>query len=792
MEIGNDKDSLSFKGVVVGDNKCNLIVSSKNKYTLLSDEELKKTITFTLSNNRAYFYSGSYNMFDSFEKTYGTDFLGKDDGYTILKRIDDIGISSLRDLIYSLLFSKAFEIVCRSVLSGEYAMDDLFSKRIRGMAKKLREISSKPSDTFYYFSECAVTLSQILDAYNLFCLQTDAQVDKDPSAVLGNIEEYYGQHEYEEYLLKYLADIKENINVGGFLYVNPLLVHFFQAFLYMAKIDQNFVFSKYRLNRLLYLKELLNIPEISDGRTSLPKGSTLSKPKDSNKLRGKGIWQVWDKYQREAKFLDFGYVEEMLKLANLKNDYLINKIIKSCYNEVKNMAYVGQNEEYVFDPRKCRDVERNDETHVKLLLYNHGILCHDENTEIIKLYTAFIEKGSASSEDLDEYEREYIKAIHEGKEKDEVEGLHEYYDKVVISKTGRTSKDIRHYNSKVIEMARDAIYDTAEIRVWIMHHRHDFDEKKGFNQIKKVLLFIQDKYEGDTVCYDNEMLVEYASWCLEFLEIVKSKSPLPNSDRPSRIEEALLLIETLNRLIEKLINSIEGKKYCLPYASKFRGCFFRYQDKQLKRIFVRNADVNNVVTNGFRGKGEKGLDINKFKSSDFGNFVNVEDEKYSIEERRSVVFIASSYVPPLNYEKLKAEYVSLKSKTLKMRNEIHSEYFNRLRDYIKEDSEEQLEDNRRSVVQILGVFAAFLALTTVALSGTIKSESKLPFLTIMIGFTFCISIFVALLYFVTYSRGWFSKLIISLIVLAILGTAIASFYYEGTEIYNMTTKLLRQ
>lgn len=692
------------------------------------------------------------NDYDYLVKLNG-DFNDTKNKNTILHIVEFLNINFLTQLVYTILFSKAFEIVCYSVLSGEYAMDDSFSKRIRRMSKTLQKSFSRDAlqgSSFNFFSQCAVALSQILDAYNLFCIQTDAQVDKDPSSVLGDTAEYYGYHQYEEYLNKFLSDygdIDDFSERGGFLYVNPLLVHFFQTFLEMTRIDQNFFFSKDRLYNLLYFRELLD-----------------------DSTQGKGIWQIWNKYQKEVDFLDlkFTYVHDVLHLIKLKNEFLIKKILGSCHNEVRDLTYVGQSNIIVFDPRKCHDIEKDN---AELLLFNEtkGNETIDKEIEnILDLYTNFLHGLKGKFDTIfDEYERDYNKATHANSESEEASGLHKYYDEVVMSRTIGISKDIRHYNTKVIEMARDAIFDTAEIRCWIKYHRHDFNEKNGFVQIKKVLLFLQERYEGVNVCCDNEMLVGYTGWCLDFLEIVVKKSPSPNSNRPSQIEDALLLLEILNRLLDKLIKSIKEKNYCLPYSSKFRGCFFIY-NKNIKKQQDENQ-LYGVLTFNY-GNGESGgiqdgnrqdgllervftgmpkCDDDRFEKKNFGDFVAAKKEYY--EDRRSIIFIASSYVPPLNYEKLKEESRSFVARTLKLRNEIHAEYFNRLREYIKEDSEKQLENNRRSVVQILGIFAAFLALTTVALSAA-NSESDLPFVTIMVGFTTCIVVFVALLYLLTHSK----------------------------------------
>lgn len=713
------ENKLSFSGLschVEGDKSVvyNVCVSP-NEVTLRSPENQDINITINIKDNEEPQVACGNKLSKQLWQIINKSITASQERHKILLFSKNlVVIEGFNDIVYAILFTKAFEIICRSILSGEYAMDDSFSKGLQKMAKSLRTISSlsslRTSNSFIYFSKCTLVLSQIIDEYNLFCVLTDAQVDKDPSAVLCNTAEYSGYHKYEVSLNSFLSV------EGDFLDVNPLLLHFFQAFLDMARIDQNYFFSKNRLYKLLYLKELL----------------------DLNTDEGKGIWRVWDRYQKEKDFLKFDDVKEMLCLANLKNEFLIKKILGSCSHEVKDLTYVGQSKSFVFNPRKCQDLERGGDPHPELLLFKKvSPIANDGIDGLLSLYSEYIE-GCDNLKDFDEYEKNYINAIHERNEKDEKNYINRYYYEILKSQTSRTNKDIRHYNTKVLEMARDAIFDTAEIRCWIKHHRHDFKEEEGFNQIKKVLMFINNRYEDNHVCYDYETLVEYAYWCISFLEIVADKTPTHESDRPSQIEEALLLIETLNRLIDKLINSIEGKNYSLPYASKFRGCFFYYSTENqpsLIRVFAGQSQSDD-----------------KFTPEKFESFIDCSDN-YK-DERKNIIFIASSYIPPLNYEKLKTQREELKAKTQKLRNEIHAQYFNRLREYIKEDSEKQLEDNRRSVVQILGIFAAFLALTTVALTGAVSSkETTIPFHTIMLSFSLCISVFVALIYLISYSRA---------------------------------------
>lgn len=670
--------------------------------------------------------------------------------------IENGGNTGWMDRIYAPFFSKAFECICYSVLSGEYAMDDGFSQRVRTLAQKLRNSTLFEGPLNYenlylhswlsYLSNCIVTLSQILDEYNLFCIQIDAQVDKEPSSILRKTEEYYDRHDYVNSLYDFMSINSEK----GFLNVNPMLLHFFLSFLDMARIDQNFYFSSANFASLMYMRELLQDDEIlgvNDTYQNKDTDEDATEIKNKDK-RGKGLVQVWKKCEKDSLVYDFKGVQDVLELARLKNGILLRKMWEGCYEELKDLTYVGQDKVLIFDPRKCREKEVGEEYHTELLLsdklFDGGK--KDRVQEFLNLTKALVASSyfEEKNKAFEEYEREYIIAKW-GDESLALKATAEYYRNIMMSQTSHTSLDIRHYNSKVIGMSRDAVYYTADFRIWIKHHKYDYEEPVAFPQIHKMLLFLQNRYSEGVVCYDSEMLEGYARWCIEFLKMVSKKSPEPDSSRPSQIEETLLLLETINSLLDRLVASIDKGNYCLPFASKFRGCFFKYnvQDNKqpvLERVFV------------------KGTEKKGYKREDFELFISAgtSEEKWNgwsddeqIEKRKDILFIASSFVPPFNLERLKSLKTKFKIDTHKLRNEIHADYFNRLREYVKEDSMKQLEENRRSVVQILGIFAAFLALTTVALGASTANHSNLPFMSIMIGFTTCIAMFVWVLFWIT-------------------------------------------
>ena len=320
----------------------------------------------------------------------------------------------------------------------------------------------------------------------------------------------------------------------------------------------------------------------------------------------------------------------------------------------------------------------------------------------------------------------------------------EFFKKLCDVKNGYGGVDVRRYNSKIIEMAQVAVCDTNDYMYWLAGNYNNFDIEVASEQVRRVLSFLRSRYDPNNgkICFDSRFLVGYADWCLEFLSVLVAEKPSEMHQRDidvSRIsEDALFLMDYLNRLIRDLVKAIERDVYCVPFAPKYRGCFCTvdFEAKtDCKSSEKPQQEEAPIVKRVF-------IDNSEYEKDNFKNFV----EGKELKDREKYVFIASAFMAPVNYERLCKKREELRTRSKIIRSEIHSSYFERVRESIKKDTEEQISENRRSVIQILGIFAALLALTTVALTGTTTKQSPEFFVIIMLSFAVCLGLFILLLY----------------------------------------------
>ncbi len=631
----------------------------------------------------------------------------------------------LYNIIYAPFFHSIYINLMHSVISGEYAMKDDFSKVLIGVRNTIFNCTN-PSSTrdkinsaLNFFEELITGgLSKVLKEFINFNTFVEAQIDQTPSLILSSDDvEQYNMMGFEDAMINYSADYSDLRNL------NNVFPFFFHELFEMTKIDQNYFFSKKRLYHLLTLNEMIGITDNGNNNHTFAdyKGERICRY---------GLYQpLVEMTEPNSK-----EVKEIFNLITLKNNILIYKILQSCSDNTTDLTYIGLDAKYVFDPRRCAD-KQPEKDFVRLRKPNDYIPKWENKEKIDnKLLELFKEYKSEnapqkSNTPLREYEKIYFQARSEN----DYQSFHNYYLSAIEPHTEATNKDIRHYNTKILEMARDAVCDTAELRSWVKLHKNDFNEVQGLYQVKKVVNYFL-RFHTSKVCYDSELLVLYIRWCLDLLETVEKKSVTDNPDhinRSKQIEEVLLLTDTLLSHLKKLIQSIETNTYCVPYASKFRGCVWHIEEDDSNHKIVFNRIFNDDNDN-----------------ESFVNFIQGNDTNNNIKRNR-IIFIASTYVPPVNYEQLFTDYRTLKFRAWALRSEIHAEYFNRIREYIKEDSEKQLDDNKKTVIQILGIFAALLALTTVALNGINSSHTPRFFVLVMFAFALCIGLFLLLLHFLT-------------------------------------------
>lgn len=126
---------------------------------------------------------------------------------------------------------------------------------------------------------------------------------------------------------------------------------------------------------------------------------------------------------------------------------------------------------------------------------------------------------------------------------------------------------------------------------------------------------------------------------------------------------------------------------------------------------------------------------------------------------RDVVFIASTFLRPIGKTKLRDTYSSLNFRRKNIVNQFYLRFvdsiksqidneFNQRLEKSQETIDRKLDGNRRSVTQILGIFAAFIALASTSISGSTMFKEGSNYIRFIVSMTLCLSVFVVLLQFV--------------------------------------------
>lgn len=604
-------------------------------------------------------------------------------------------------------------ILCHSVLSCEYTILSSCSKDLAEIRKKFDIVVSKRDcrdfpDLPGIIADYCNEIRDQLTNYIAFNTAIDLQMSpgKDISSLLSYDDELAYRNSYFRYI-EFVDNYYINKSDSRPLFQSLGIV--FQFLIEMTKIDHNYILTKNNFRKLLFLNEILNdgdyglIVILEDKKNELPDYFGAVKPK----------------------------LLRVLKMIDLKNRYLIYKISHNCKETIKNYSFLSYQQKGSF----------NDD--------NYAFLKETklDNNALSKIQKTIENTTEETIGETNEEAKKKIKLFDYEKQKNIKESKRDYINNIKASQKSLDSsmfindefEDISSYDKKISDMFNKVVVENAEWRWYYNHWDDGGDGKMSDDEIMNVfeefLKFLDKNYDTE-VCYDKKLLVNYTQWCLTFLEQKR------DNISQDKIERVLLLAETLKKLIRRLRHRMRDNIYSIPFASVFRGGFYQlsYESEEIKnaeRIFVDNGDKES---------------FNLYLNSN----TNTNPGGNAVDKKANILFIASTHNPPVDYEDLESNYRTLTDRIKKQRDTIHSNYFKKIRvqiqNDVKEDTEKQSERHRQSLIQILGIFSSFIALVTVALTGTISDKvgDSSMFLPIMFGFTTCIVIFVVLLAIVTY------------------------------------------
>ncbi|MCC8172191.1 MAG: hypothetical protein LIP00_10510 [Parabacteroides sp.] len=632
-----------------------------------------------------------------------------------------------------------FTHFCQSILKAEYLYDDFLSKeKIVPLKKVLEETmfqKRKYKRSFLYVEESSLDtdtylkdIAKLCHLYYEFNRKIDNTIDDNSHAVLQLIKE--GSTEYE------LSRYEEGINLlslykssnSCYLVFSYIFPYLFRFLLEMTYIDHNFTVGNTELNSLLTLRSVI-----------------------------KRIRQVFEDYPELSSSFDLKIMKNFfltLDLIASKNDFLIYKILISDQSgRLKNYTFVSGEHIVSFNSKNIEPKESTKECLNKEKLV--CAYCPDETNDLLResnVYQQLLVNKNFWNRETSFllYEEYFFKAITHN-EPDKVAayfaGIKNAYKARIEEFDGTRHKDILSYNKKIVSHAR---HQFIKYGAYIKRlSRLDEQLRKGLetndDERKRYVTELADLLNDVPEIYSCSFIVKHTRFLLDELESLCSEEKYDNLGFKLRN-----LIETQLVIFKNLLNRIESGNYCTNFAALYQDCYYRFGHEPAGNAVqpVQKAgrpEPETVQPELFRSIRR----IPLRQQEQAGNGLQLPAEL-------ETVFIASTWLRPVSKLMLRDYYDKFNYRKVTLVAKFYAAYFNaqqknsdkNLAEFNKkvEDANVMADESRRSTVQTLGIFAAFLAIATIS-AQALKGEPK-DFMRIMFSITFCLGTFVLLLEYV--------------------------------------------
>lgn len=513
--------------------------------------------------------------------------------------------------------------------------------------------------------------------------------------------------------------------------LGKIMQYVFHLILDMCLIDHNYVSTDKNLTVLLRLHCILQ----------------LNSHESPNKY---SFFTVLDALEKRP-LINTENIKELkntINLLRIKNDLLLLKMRKRSGYSLKDIVYhtiipeqvenIHEKPYYLFLPLSqfLPDIKRN-------MVYEHYKVLLDKNSDNNK-------------EDLKEYEQIFTEILCKNELDYEMK-----YDQLARA-LERPLHGILGSNNEKIYAYNNVIYFNF-INHFIKYGRYikklkvEVKEKRNDDYLKEISDFIEANNESGMI--SCAFILKHLEWLDKVIKndfLVEGQE----SDKLKKGFDYIQLAEILLSALKMLIRKLESDSYCMNYSSFFQDCFFKKED---------NGDLVRMSFN----------DLTQF-GNDFGG-----------KESKNVFFLSSIWQPPvsLNILKRKHEYFAertqlnatkfyqhyITTKSNQQNQEIQK-YTEKTAKSMEENKKsitgkmlELLTENKKDTVQILGIFAAFLAIATVGL-GDLSSDKSNP-VNIekrVISICACMGYFVLLLQLVMARRVRDNLTVYVLLILAIV------------------------
>ena len=629
-----------------------------------------------------------------------------------------------------------FTHFCQSVLKAEYLYNDFLSKeKIVPLKKVLEETffqKKKYRRSYLYVEESSLDtdtylkdIAKLCHLYYEFNRKIDNTIDDNSHAVLQLIKEGSTEYElsrYEEGVTMLSLYKNSNTSYLVFSYIFPYL---FRFLLEMTYIDHNFTIGNTELNSLLTLRSVI--------------------------LR---IRKVFEDYPELSSSFDkdvFRKFSLTLDLIAAKNDFLIYKILVSDQSgRLKNYTFVSGEHIVSFNSKNVEPKEN-----IKECLNKEKLLCTycaDETNDLLResnVYQQLLVNKSFWNRETSflPYEEYFFKVItHNEPEKVEAyfAGIKSAYKARIEEFDGSRHKDIVSYNKKIVSHARHQFIKYGNYIKRLS--RLDENLRKGLEandeERKKYISELADLLNDVPDIYSCSFIVKHTRFLLDELESLCGEGKYDSLGFKLRN-----LIETQIVIFKNLLTRIESGNYCTNFAALYQDCYYRFERQPADYADAPEQEA---------GQPELFQSIRRVplcQREQAGDALQLPAEL-------ETVFIASTWLRPVSKLTLRDYYEKFKYRKVTLVAKFYAAYFNsqeknsekNLAEFKKkvEDANVMADESRRSTVQTLGIFAAFLALATISV-GALKGEPK-DFIRIMFSITFCLGTFVLLLEYVIKSK----------------------------------------
>lgn len=418
---------------------------------------------------------------------------------------------------------------------------------------------------------------------------------------------------------------------------------------------------------------------------------------------------------------------DTLQLLDRKNKFLIYKVLSSDTSKLLSNFDFMVNNEICSLHHKIADYKAACQQCIPYVMFDDfvaSIVQHNKLPQSDRRYENLLFAIIANNEEPEYLDRDYKRLAAE---------YLDQYNRHAAGLDDEEYRDIKAYDQKILKRVQEQFihYGRYLKKLQIVVDKADFSRSEGRQLIEDHLSEIEGVLsETGTRILSCSFLTRHFEWCLGIIhKVVETKQHAKlGFDLVNRIN-------TLSLELKRLVHAIEDNCDAANYGSLFEDCFYRCESDSEGNHAIARLKI-----------GSEGID-------------SVETLRDYVYGHRDVVFIASTFLRPIGKTKLRETYSRLNFRRKNIVNQFYLRFvdsiksqidteFNQRLEKSQETIDRKLDGNRRSVTQILGIFAAFIALASTSISGSTMFKEGSNYIRFIVSMTLCLSVFVVLLQFV--------------------------------------------